>query len=645
MIRNPHSSLPFAALLCVIALTPGSRVSAQSSPESVPPPGAEPLRTPADVLADPDAPHDARRAAAIELISAPSSNAVQRLIRALRSDSPPGARLAVAEAAARHPDPLDRLMQPLAEALHPADPITARAILAAIARYSDKPAVEAVIEKIIRPADSIDPALLPYAYAALAQQTGRTDLAQDRRAWLNWWNTAQSMRDAEWRAASLHAQTRHVGILVQDQRELRRRLVDTYSRIHRLTPSSERPPLLAELIADHVPELRSLGFELAMLALLNAQPIGEETPSAAARALRDPLPEIRAAAANLLERVDRPDLAPRIAEALEAETDPRAAQAILRALTRFPTPSASQAIIPWIERDSIARNAAIAAAAALEDNGATYSQDSRKHILAAIATNELTASSMRLLVRYGESQRVIDSLANPDPRIAANAANALRNDPSALPAILDAARSNADLFEPAVSALAAHRPTAEGLALAASLPTPSEDLRRTALTAYARRLSPLHLVNGSRTIEPPALREALLAHTTEAPFFGTDPLSGARLDAILLLIRTRLELDQPQSALAAVDAAAANPENAPLLAEQRVDLLLRLNRIDDAARLSTEFAVLPDVWLAAAQRATSPADAQAIARHARTLFADALSPDQRARLDAILAQHPGEEND
>jgi hypothetical protein len=228
-------------------------------------------------------------------------------------------------------------------------------------------------------------------------------------------------------------------------------------------------------------------------------------------------------------------------------------------------------------------------------------------------------------------------LGSTNREIVIAAGEALSQNPAHLAPLVDAARSNPDLFAPASRALGAHDATADGLATLLTLPAPDNgaDLAD-AVSRMARRLAPDQLLLAARAIERRPLRVAALAHVP-TPDFMTNPVEAdARRELLELLLGTRLDADEPEAALQILTALQDDIETAPF-ARQRVAALLRLGRIDDASGIDGVETVPAEVWLDALSACRAEPFAGELARAIRERFADRLTEEEARRLEEAAA--------
>ncbi len=641
--------------ICSAALWPiGPALAQDVLPEPPRPRGASSPAESAEIerlrvaLASAENGDSARETAATALIAlADKGDALRVLTRALESDDPVGGRRAVAAALSQSPLAPAVLAAPLIRALESASTESLPVVLRALGRYRSKAAVRAVFETVLRPeGPEPPPAVLAQATATLAAQTGMVAFGGDVARWRAWWDSAQWLPEAQWRQVLLDAQGEAAREARQGREAVARGLVDVLRRLHAAAPEEARSDLVVEMLTSGVPEARLLGLELTRRALLNARIPNEAVTAAVAARLTDPAPSARNAAASILERLARPDLSTRIMEALQQETDPDAAAAMLRALARTPLVELPPVAARWLTADPRAEVAAIEALEATAALGLLTDASIVSQVRAALLDRfpNLPPAGMRLLVDLGEGERVIALLESPNEESARAAAEALSGRAAAVDALVIAARRNPALFDWAVRALTRHRPTAEGFAVAATLPASSAEQKSASLEGFARALPPGELLKVARSERDPVRREALLAPASAPEFFAQAEGLDERIDLAVLLTRNRLEQGRAGQALAVLDAVPSTRQG-PRLISLRVAALLCLNRIDDAAAITEPREVLADAWLQGLEAAIKEAHAREIADQIEERFGDSLSAAQRSRLETLERALPAREEE
>lgn len=519
--------------------------------------------------------------------------------------------------------------------------------------------------------DNPEPALADSALRAMARLTGKPEFGADRKQWALWFSQVQWLPEAEWRRVLAESLAAAADLAAAQRDRAESRTADLLRRrFQAAQPGDERTALVVELLEDQAPAAKRLGLQLAMQELANARPIGPDAARAAAAILRDPRPECRRDAAELLNVLATAPLAPAINDALIFEPDPAVAAWLLKAVARWPIDRSIPTVLRWLESDGPARAPAMDTLAAILDQGIPISDDVRRRaltLLRSIPTHTLPPSGLRLLVSLGETadaESVARLLDHPDLARRTSAAEALAALPgtegeAGLDRILLAAADDPALFATASHALQMRRATPQGVAQLSALPSPTPEARQAELLALAARLSPSDLLAVALVTPDPALREQMLARLTGEPLFagpgrgmpGASSTSHPDVIAgLLLLAQTRLDLRQPGQALKALES--IEPARASIdheiLDTLWVIALVELARVDEAARLNAPAAA----WIDALERVADQPQALATLSTIESAFGATLPPDQalrvntaRARLGRIIGPMPDRASD
>ncbi len=635
-IPLPHCCATLALVLTFACSVP----AAENAPPTLQPAPAQ--IDPARALFDEAASPQDREAAADSLIRANTPPAIDLLANAIKHDTPPGSRAAVLAAIENAQTPPPAIIPALAEYARIAASADLVPVLRAIARFHSRDAVTPVIDRLLAdPSPQGDP--LNQLVAALRLQTGRTDLPPDPAHWREWWNRAQWLPANQWQSALLSAQGEAVRQSTQQLTEAYTRLVGIYSRLHLLTPTAERSPLIVELLTETAEPLRALGLDLAERALLNAEPVEETVAVALENLLADASPRVRARAASVLDTMALPSSTPPLTDALARETEPTAAIPLLRAAARRGAPAAAPDVVRWIERDSPARATAIQAIADLLAAGFSPNSTTRDRLLAALLPtlddDAPPARAWEVLARMGRSAELAAALHDQEADRANAAAAALLPLPAHTRTITDAALERPLLAPLAVLAIRMHNPTAEGYRTIYSFLPQDPDERAAVVDQFVRAMPPIERSAAAARDQDPANKLLLLA-------FAEDPAALASVPNPQAVIASRLDLllqtAQHEVVLQSIQALPENTDRTPF-APQRVRALLRLLRFDEAAAASTAPAPAPalaEVWLDELTNTNHPARAAELAVHIRTLFDTSLTTEQRSRLDTIAPPTP-----
>jgi len=579
---------------------------------------------------------------------------------------------------ARSEDPaarreLERLLTSADAGLTPALSAMARAstvpqglvqLLARLADGSSEAALPAVLRAVpptrsregaamlLRFADTArPPAVRAAAFDNLARLSGRADLGTDAAQWFAWLESVRSMSEAQWSAELIGALARSADSLAAEARSASGRVVVALRRLYMATPPAERSGLLTAMLTDDAADTRSLGFELASRELSASRRLDDSVGHAALLLLAHADPAVRAGAAALVNRLNPAGSEARVLESLARETDPAAASAMIIAAARRPSAGGIEAVFRWLDKRGPAFGAAVDATWSLLRSGHLSRPGDAARVLRALSAtpdSELTPACCAMLGSIGGTDgldRLALVLRTGSISLRVAAAQALVLSPDWLDAILHAAADEPQLFETAAQGVMMHRPTAAAFRAVSTLPPPSPESQRRSLLLIAAQLPATDLLDVAReSSNDMALRESyltLLASPNRTLSERADP---ARLSAIaegvILLARTRLSLDRPDAAVAALDAL---PELADLVDHLRVSRLralamLCLNRTEEAASLGAP----ANVWLDALERCVNKPFAPALAAQIRTRFGDELATDEAARLTRLTELLPHE---
>lgn len=456
-------------------------------------------------------------------------------------------------------------------------------------------------------------------FRAMVRLSGRAEFGENLERWSLWLSQVEWISEAEWRrelAEGLAAQTDE---LARQRGRAVERLVGSLRAAYNATESiADRSARLAEFLRDAVPEVRALGLSLATQELANARRLEANVGTAAVELLSDESSETRRAAAELVNILAPDAESDRVVAALGVERDPRVAAVLLRAASRWPSDRVGATAVSWLEAGGVTAGPAcelvdaIVRRAAEEGRGAP-AVDSARTIAAlraweSMRNGDMPPAGLRLLYVLGDEadrRRVESRLRDEDPAQRWAAATALAPVEGAVEALAEAALLDPRLFQPAVQAVIKHKPDAEAYGWLARIPNVGADQRREQLATVSTLLSHADLFRVASETDDLSLRERMLSRLMSEPISTQQLLPGSRtlrpavVAGLLLLSQTRADLGQPAGALAALDTispgVAINGTGLvnDRFAARRVPLLLWLNRIDEAGRLSADLSA----WL------------------------------------------------
>jgi hypothetical protein len=416
------------------------------------------------VLLNPSSDIDAgtRRSAAAELLDMNTPEALEVLSEALRSRRPVVALAALAamQRAATLPE---ALLDPCVQALETASAEVMPGLAIVLARY-DEPAASRIAEIALRagatpaarlnavnalgfcrsrqaaaalmrtletvPAASapfFDPAaaeLLRAATASLERMTGLSH-GSDLNAWRAWWSRVASESDEQWFRLVSESLAQRVATLQQQLQEQRqttertsRELFSTYRDLFPALPIGEQLKRLELLLEDRLPPLREFGLNrVGVLARDSVRIPGNVVELVRAR-LGDEVPELRLAAAELLDELGDERASEAIAGRLATETSPTVIAGMLNVLARRPTQASLSPALRLLANDASADHAADALWQILQGPLGTPANLAETREPARVAARRLTPATLRLAALVGNERDVADLTAlldNDDP--------------------------------------------------------------------------------------------------------------------------------------------------------------------------------------------------------------------------------------
>ncbi len=479
-----------------------------------------------------------------------------------------------------------------------------------------------------------DPKVQRAARAALTRLSGR-DLPPEPGVWDDWLAAQGTVDGLAWLRGLIQGLASRTDALSARLSAAERQLVETNRRLHLALPAEERSALLASLLVDPIPRLRTLGFDLVDRELASSVQLDESVGLAGIELLDNDDPGVRQRAALLVVRLAPERGAQAIIERLRRETDAGVAEALLRGVARWPGENCDSEVLRWALTNGPTSDAALDAAWSLQRSGMLTDEQARSALLDELRkreTGEMNASPLRLLSALGaqsDRARISALLDSGDAGVRRRAAEAIIADPESLDAIITAAQRDAGLYDLASRALGMHRRSAQGLAQLIALTPPTPEAGASAIDAMGALLSPSELLEATSRLDDPALRERLLARLL------TEPKDPGLSEALIALAQARLDLGRAGDALAALDHIANTetpppPPTQPLL-DAKTTALLALGRVDEASELGGS----PDAWLRGLELSIGAPHAPRVHEELTTRFAGALSDAQAARLSAL----------
>jgi hypothetical protein len=500
------------------------------------------------------------------------------------------------------------------------------------------------------------------ALAALADLSGRDDLAGEPEAWAALLEPTRAWSEERWFRTLAGWQAERAARLAQNGQQASSRLLETLRQVHRATPAAERPRLLATLLADPLDEVRLLGIDLALRELSSGGTFGSEVAAGAMRLVSDPSAAVRAAAAGLLLQLSSPGAAEVAVAALATEKSPRAAGPLLKLAARVTDPGSWRGAIDralaWIENPAgipngttpgtdqvrAARDAAVDLAWSLTRRGIMNDDADRLRVLRVlreVPLAELSPGGCHLTGLLGDSgdvARMATLLRSADAAQRYAAAETVVVWAEHLDAVVDAAEKDPRLVEVAVRGVQLHRQTAAGFLGIDRVTTDRPELRRASLTAVAEVLPATEVMGTVDALAgDPAMKEAVLSTLAKKDRIMSERASAERsaaiADGLTRLARVRLKLDKPAEAVAALDALGELGASAPAaddldVARLRASSFVRLGRLDDAEEAGSD----AEGWIDGLAAVIDKPFAPRILERIDTAFIGSMTEDQFASL-------------
>lgn len=502
--------------------------------------------------------------------------------------------------------------------------------------------------------DRASPATLRAAcFQALTRLSGHEEFGDDLSAWSLWLTQIEWLPEAEWRRVLAEGLAARADAAARDRDLAVGRLTDDLRKaLQAATTIDDRSRTIERALRDDLEPVQQAGFAMALQELANTRPLDQRIPVVALDLLRSDRVSTRRSAAELLSVLAPPGFAEPLANALERESDASVASRLLRCVARWPVESVRPVVLSWIEAGEPARSPAIDAAEALYDRAWLTSPVDRARLLSALAAtpiDTLAPSGVRLLYALGstaEHAQVRALLTSVDPARRQLIGEVLSRDAAATSDLVSLARTDASMFVPALKALTSHDPNADSFYTALALAAPNPEVRRLMLLQLSSRLSVDELLTVARDQPDAEFRESLLARLTTEPiaaFFTPTPttfidtrmttMHPSMAAGLLLLARTRLDLDQPALALKALDALTPlTPTRTPDAAiAMRTEALVWVGRVDEAAKLQAGVGA----WIDGLRHCIDQPHAPRVLEVIEKRFGTSLSEEQSRRLASL----------
>lgn len=423
------------------------------------------------------------------------------------------------------------------------------------------------------------------------------------------------------------------------------RLVQASRRLFDAAPQEQHGELLVALLADEIPEMRTLGLTLVEEELADAERLSPDVGVALARLLNSPEPRVRLAAARLLNRLAQPGLEDAITAALDVETEPAVVAELLAAAVRQPSPRLVAPTLRWLGTDSVARESASQAALTL-DRADLLTADDRADAaekLRSRAVTSFSAPGIRLFARVGtdaDRRSLLPLLRTPEPATRLAAAEALSRYAPFVNDLVIAAIDDPMLVDFAVRAIASHSPSLEGLLLLRALPFATPEAFFTAASQVTPGMDLATLILAAdESYRTPNFVEAIFSSLADAPFPADPELAIQHARGLVRLAESQLNLSRPGRALSLADRADPYEPSLPQPDQERLSrvrtlALVWLDRLDDPGLANST----SDHWLDALELLATQPQGPEISDAFLTRFGHDLTPEQRDRFLEIEAK-------
>jgi hypothetical protein len=553
-----------------------------------------------------------------ELIAGPASPSWQAVLSAISTlaDAPP------------------RLFPSVAARIAEAPPSEAVPLIAALGSYRTRESVR-VIGHYLR--DTVDEPVRGAAMAALARLSSVDELNSDLGACRRFVAEADSLSESQWRVRLIEAVTAKERRTEALRQEAVSQLVAALRKLHLATPAEGRPTLLANLLLNETPDVRSLGFELVGRELSVSGRIDGPVGDAALQLLQSSDARVRSSAAVVVRQLAPDGASVAIADALAKETDPQAAADLLLAAARWPSPAIVEPVIRWITQAGPTTDAATEAAWWLLRAGELHG-NAADTVLEAVRRPPLAGqspSAISLLAGLGNDEDragLVPLLRSESGNIRQAVGESLLWDPEFTADILDAAASDPDLFDIACRAVLVSKPTELGVRRLLTLPRPAADVAVPALLRTANGLTAPELLEVARAVGEVTLRRGLLELLVAPDRVMSERADMLRLHAIcegvVELADLELSERQPEAALAVLENGAAFEMglHAHRLTELRATALLALGHLELAANLQAPCGA----WLRGLEMVKDGEAASTIVQAMEARFGSSMTDEEEA---------------
>ncbi|MFZ2874235.1 MAG: hypothetical protein WAZ94_07105, partial [Phycisphaerales bacterium] len=331
------------------------------------------------------------------------------------------------------------------------------------------------------------------------------------------------------------------------------------------------------------------------------------------------------------------------------ERDPGAAGALLLACSRWPSRDLVTPSVAWLANGSGAAAAASTCVAAISRAALLTSGEQAEvlRLLRAWPDEALGPSSIWLLASLGDDgdlDRLAPLLESANASVRLAVAEALVWDERYTSALVNAARTEPDMFEVASRALLVHDPSLASMKTLLSLPQPEPAVARPLIERLAAALPTNDLWTLASELPDPSLKRSMLvllnADMRQMAAAEREDQHAALAASVLALADLQLASREPDGALLTIEHspfALGGTAEPPLpvpegLNRRHVEALVALNRLEQAASLDAKDA---GAWIDGLALAADRPWAGTVLAEVEQRFGASLSPDQAARLAAL----------
>lgn len=572
----------------------------------------------AGVLANAEAEPVRWRSAAEWLLGRPDDpEARDAIFDSLKSDSLSGPRAEMLAAIASRSTVPESFL-PVLERLLKRTPPTARSpVLAAIGSVRSRKAADLLVQST---PPSVEPTAREAAFRALIRMTGRESLGWSAQAWEAWHDEHRQLSEREWSMMIVRGLADRADDLESEDNQHTEQIIGLYDRLMDRTPPEERSELIAEMLVAPQSEVRAAGVRRGSLEHALGRTPGRPVEDAIILLLGSDDPWARKDAATLALAIGAEATAEAVVQAVANEQTPEVVEVLLRAASRWPRPELVEPVLTWLASGDQTRTAAAEAATSLAGAG-LLTPSARAWIGALLRRAEiedLAQVELSLLVSVGEPgdlRRVADVLDDPEHPARLPAAEALVLRSEGVEPLINAARTDGTLVPLAADAILRHRSSRAGLEALLSLHSSGDTSAAT--RRLVRELTLEELISAaSQDARTPAERSLLLDDLPTRDILPQQ--SGLFRQGLELLALARLEMNEPQQALIAIESLPVSADGVP--AEEtalRTRVLILLNRLEDARRAGAPL----EVWQAAIEEIREEPHAEAAEALMRSIFA------------------------